>query len=64
MTLPFVCSRFFVILKYLFGIKWVEVGGLFLAEYFGVLAFVLYLKYKKVANLPRMAFRLFVSLLR
>jgi len=38
--------------------------GLFLAEYFGVLAFVLYLKYKKVANLPRMAFRLFVSLLR
>jgi hypothetical protein len=62
MALPLISSRFFVILKYLLGIKWWG-GGLFLAEYFGVLTFVLYLKYKKVANLPRMAFRLFVSLL-
>jgi hypothetical protein len=65
-TLPFISSRFFVILKYLFGIKWLEGGGggLFLAEYFGVRTFVLYLKYSKVANLPRLAFRLFLSLLR
>jgi hypothetical protein len=62
-TLPFISSRFFFILKYLFGIKWWG-GGLFVAEYFGILTFVLYLKYKKVANLPRLAFRLFISLLR
>jgi len=42
MTLPFIFSRFYVILKYLFGIKW-RGEGLFLAEYFGVLTFVLYL---------------------
>ena len=63
MTLPFICSRLFVILKYLFGIKWWG-RGLFLAEYFGVLTFVLYVRYKKVADLPRLAFRLCVSLLR
>jgi len=30
MILSFVCSHFFVILKYLFGIKWWGVGGCFL----------------------------------
>jgi hypothetical protein len=63
MTLPFISSGFFVNLKYLFGIEWWR-RGLFLAEYFGLRTFVLYLKYSKVANLPRLAFRLFLSLLR